>query len=354
MTQPYQTTATMTSTVNVSNISPKTTEKEVREFFSFCGKIQNLSLTPTSGAADASKSATITFERDSAAKTAILLDGTPLNNSPLSVSATHSLDDIAGSHATSDPSADEPRQEDKPRSAIFAEYLAHGYVIGDSALNKGLELDSKHGISQKFSSYLNSALQKVESTTHATDRARAVDTQYGVTQRAGTGLSSLQRYFEQALGTPTGQKIRKFYDIGEKQVLDIHAEAKRLAELKKGGAIGLGPTADGKPFVGEGDVTKCGCAGNEGVCKCAPGACACSGCQKTGDKSKASVAKDLGEPQTKCACAGNEGVCKCAPGQCSCAGCQKTGDKSAGDATDLSAQAGHAGSDIKETAKDLM
>lgn len=183
-------------------------------------------------------------------------------------------------------------------------------MIGDNALSKGLDLDKKHGLSAKFSSYLTSALSTIESKTHATDRAKAVDQQYGVTQKAGAGLSSFQRYFEKALGTPTGQKIRQFYDVGEKQVLDIHNEARRLAELKKSGQQGLGPSADGKPF--------------------------------TSDK------------PTKCTCAGDEGVCACAPGQCACAGCSKAGDKSQeGNATSISAQASHAATDVKSAAQDI-
>jgi hypothetical protein len=46
-------------------------------------------------------------------------------------------------------------------------------------------------------------------------------------------LQGLGSYFEKASNTPTGQKIVKFYEEGTKQVQDIHAEALRLAELKK-------------------------------------------------------------------------------------------------------------------------
>lgn len=36
------------------------------------------------------------------------------------------------------------------------------------------------------------------------------------------------------MGTPTGQKLAHFYTQGDKQVRDIHAEARRLADLKGG------------------------------------------------------------------------------------------------------------------------
>jgi len=300
------------ATVHVSNISPQTTEKEIRDFFSFCGHITSISVTPESGNTGSKLSATISFERDSAAKTAVLLDGTPLNSSPLSVQPSHTLDEIAGKGHINDgePTADDFRQEDKPRTAVLAEYLSHGYVLGDDVLNRGIALDKQHGISAKFTGYLNSALQTIEQKTNATERAKTMDTQYGITNRAGTARSSLQRYFEKALDTPTGQKIRSFYSTGEKQVFDIHNEAKRLAEMRKQkrSSQDLGATADGKPFV-------------------AP-------------------------EVTTCACGGSEGACNCPPGKCGCARCAKPGPGEASDASSTTAQLSHAGQDVKEAAKD--
>jgi RNA recognition motif-containing protein len=280
------------STVHVSNIAHTTSEKEVSNFFSFCGKITSISLTPSSDKPDAPLSATITFERDAAAKTAVLLDGTPLNNTPLQVSPAQSIEEIAGSHLA--PSGDlgpdgEIPQENKPAPAVMAEYLAAGYVLGDSVLQKGIELDKKHQLTTKFASYLTNTLQSIDSKVHATDRAKAADSQYHVTEKARSATSSLTRYFEKALGTGTGQRVRKFYETSEKQVLDIHAEAKRLAELKtqkKRQSQELGSTADGKPFVAP-DQTTCACGGEAGSCSCEPGKCACAGCSKAGAKAEA-------------------------------------------------------------------
>jgi hypothetical protein len=281
-----------TQTVHVSNIAPTTSEKEVRDFFSFCGKITNLNITPSSGTPDATLSATVTYERDTAAKTALLLDGTQLGPNPVRVNAAHSLDEIAGDHIASGD-ADAPsfgvtvenlRQEDKPRAAILAEYLSHGYVVGDTALQKGIELDTKHGISSRFTGILNTALATIDKTTHASGTARSVDSQYHVSDRAINATKTLQTYFEKALDTPTGKKIRSFYQTGEKSLLDIHNEARRLAELRKlenRRSAEFGSTADGNSHVGL-EKTTCACGGNEGVCSCEPGKCACAGCNMTG------------------------------------------------------------------------
>lgn len=85
-------------------------------------------------------------------------------------------------------------------------------------------------------------------------------------------------YFEQALDTPTGKRIRAFYSSGEKQVLDIHNEAMRLAELKKQNQPGNASSSG--PFEGP-EKTTCSCGGDSGVCSCPPGKCACAGCDMT-------------------------------------------------------------------------
>ncbi|KAJ5787719.1 Nucleotide-binding alpha-beta plait [Penicillium paradoxum] len=223
------------TTVHVSGIAPATSDKEVRDFFSFCGKIVNLSITPVSGEADAQKSATVTFEKEAAAKTALLLDQTQLGTSSVHVESAHTFEDIAGAQVT-DAAAENKgeehdiAQEDKPRSRIFAEYLAHGYVVSDHAIVKAIALDQKHGVSNKFTS----ALTNFDKKFNATERARGLDTNYQISTKAASGWRGLSSYFEKALEHPSGQKLRDFYVQTDKQVRDIHNEARRLADLKQG------------------------------------------------------------------------------------------------------------------------
>lgn len=170
----------------------------------------------------------------SAAKTALLLDQTQLGNSAVHVTSARSIDDLAGDKATDashakDENNQDLEQEDKPRSRILAEYLAQGYVISDSALEKAIEVDKKHGFSSRF----QEALANFDSKFHATDKAKGIDESYGITEKAERGWKSLSSYFEKALDTPTGRKIRDFYLNSNKQVQDIHAEARRLADMQR-------------------------------------------------------------------------------------------------------------------------
>ncbi|KAI9719794.1 MAG: hypothetical protein M1812_003282 [Candelaria pacifica] len=273
------------TTVHVKNISPETSEKEVRDFFSFCGKITSLSVTPASDASDSPQSATVNFEKATAAKTALLLDSTQLGSSEVQVSSAANLDDIAPSKGTTseDSSKDgqDIAQEDKPRSRIVAEYLAHGYTISDKAIQNAISLDSKHGVSTRFTT----ALSNFDSKYKVSDKAKSVDANYGITNKAYSGWQGLNSYFEKAAGTPTGQRVRQFYTQTDRQVRDIHTEARRLADIKGG------KESNEIESVGDGK-TVCNCGSDLGKCPCEPGKCACSSCPKNsadkGEKSEKS------------------------------------------------------------------
>jgi len=308
------------STVHVKNISAQTGEKEVKDFFSFCGKIASIEITPTGD----TQSATVNFEKDTAAKTALLLDNTQLGATHVQVTSASGSTEDDGSHYTSNAErdSDEITQEQKPRSRIIAEYLAHGYVVGDQGIQKAIDLDQKHGVSSKFLSTLQSFDQKL----HATDKAKSVDQSYGVTQKTNSLLSGLTSYYEKAAGTPTGQKIVNFYTQTSKQVQDIHAEARRLADIKKeeaGGASGA-------------EKTTCKCGSDPDSCPCEKGQCACADCPKSNVKEagqeestckcsgkEGNVATPVAGGKTTCDCGGEKSDCPCVSGQCACKGCAK-------------------------------
>lgn len=226
------------STVNVKNIALATSDGEIKDFFSFCGKISDLKVT-TEGE---TKSAEVTFEKETAKKTALLLHNTQLGSNQLSVtSAGGDVNDDAPYTKNGERDSDEITQEEKPRARILAEYLAHGYVVGDAAIQSAIELDAKHKVSSSFLT----TIQNLDKKYHATDRAKATDQSYGLTQRASTFLFGLNSYFEKAAHTPTGKKIAQFYETGSRQVQEVHAEARRLAELKKEEAGGSAYKAAG-------------------------------------------------------------------------------------------------------------
>lgn len=203
----------------------------------------------------------MSFEKETAAKTALLLDNTQLGPAQVHVTSGASLDEAAGGKtAGAADESDEITQEDKPRSRILAEYLAQGYVVSDKAIENAIALDNQHGISNRFTK----ALQDFDSKFKASEKAQNIDARLGVSKTAAAGWSGFNSYFEKALETPTGQRVRNFYQTGNKQVMDVHNEARHLANLKSNKATDMHE-------VPGTNKTKCSCGSDTGKCPCAPG-----------------------------------------------------------------------------------
>jgi len=267
------------------------------------GKISSISVTPNSNDGESTKSATVNFEKETAAKTALLLDNTQLGPTQVSVSSAASLDDLG---ASKDAEGDDIPAEDKPRSRILAEYLAHGYVVSDQAIQRAIDLDKQHGVSTRFTK----ALQDFDSRFQVSQKTQQADQKYGVSSRAQGAWNGMWSYFEKASETSTGQRIRSFYEQGNRQVMDVHNEAKHLAQRKRGLSNVPGT-----------DKTVCNCGGNSGQCPCGEGQCACKSCPKnaTGTEKTAIPGTD----NTVCSCGGESGSCPCGEGKCACKSCAK-------------------------------
>lgn len=220
----------------------------------------------------------------SAAKTALLLDNTQLGPSQVHVTSSGAASSSTTSSATASHD-DEIAQEDKPRSRIIAEYLAHGYVISDNAINKAIALDKQHGFSNRFTT----ALAQFDDKFKATDKAKSIDSKYGLTDRANSAWLGLGSYYEKATSTPTGQRLHQFYLQGDKQVRDVHNEARRLADLKAGKSTNTAEKVSGT------DKTVCKCGAESGNCPCPPGHCACENCAKSDPSAVSEVKEAAGE-----------------------------------------------------------
>ncbi|KAH8077250.1 hypothetical protein BXZ70DRAFT_1073973 [Cristinia sonorae] len=218
--------------VQVSNISPTTTEQSLTDFFVFCGHITSVKYD------SAAHTATISFEKPQAAKTALMLNGGTLEGSQLTVTGDASHPDQHDDHDKSE----HLDQTDKPRAGIAAEYLAKGYVLSDQILERAISLDNEKGISKKFLSYIQSldttlgektlgkdqtiSAKVQETLNQATAQAKGIDEQKGISKNATS-------YYSRALSSPFGQKVRQFYTSTSKQIFDIHEEARRIADSLK-------------------------------------------------------------------------------------------------------------------------
>lgn len=223
--------------ITVNGIGKDATEAQIQDFFSFCGKVTSVEVNPIDEKSD-TKSAKVLFEKSEAVKTALLLSDSELGGSKVSIVAAPGADsDTNGDgHETPPKEGEDIRQEHKPRSAIIAEYLSQGYVLGDKVIARGLELDQKHGVSSRFTNYIT----QLDNKYKISENAVATDKAYGVTENLHKTHAKVSKYFDStvskylddALNTERGSKIRSFYTDAVKTAQDVHSEAQRLAKLK--------------------------------------------------------------------------------------------------------------------------
>jgi len=240
-----------TFTVHVSGLASSTTEADLNNFFTFCGKITHIDFHEDGKP----KHAVVHFEKPSAAKTAVMLNGGTLDGVPLTVeSEVDHKDEEREDHTAP------IEQTDKPRAGIAAEYLARGYKLSDTVLQRAIEIDNKQGISKRFLSYittLDSSIGaralgpdqtisgKVQSTFgSASQQARSVDEQRGITKTAND-------FYVKAFSSPLGQKVRQFYTSTSKQIVDIHEEARRIATEHKASTSAASPPTSTPPAASQ-------------------------------------------------------------------------------------------------------
>lgn len=89
--------------------------------------------------------------QESAAKTALMLNGGTLDGSTILVTSEDveapALANVKPVESTaqtpSEKEGHDVEQEDKPRSAVLAEYLAHGYTFSDDIIEKSIAADKR-------------------------------------------------------------------------------------------------------------------------------------------------------------------------------------------------------------------
>jgi hypothetical protein len=218
-------------TVNVSNISPSTTEAQLKDYFALCGKIASIDYS------EKEHTAKIAFEKGNATQTALMLNDANLDGATLNVTSG-----LAHQDEHRSPTEESCEQSDKPRAGIAAEYLAKGDILSDHILQRAIEMDNKQGISKQFLSYFHSLDKsvgkhtlgpdqtisgKLQSTVDkAVQQARTIDEEKGYSK-------TVHDYYLKAIMSPLGQRVRMFYTDTSKQVQDIHEEARRIVDHEK-------------------------------------------------------------------------------------------------------------------------
>jgi K+/H+ antiporter YhaU regulatory subunit KhtT len=224
--------------VVVHNIAATSSEKTVKDFFLFCGKIKEFELQKDD--TDEHQVALVHFERESAAKTAILLTNALIDESHITVepyfkdAIPTSVDEPAASNG----------QESKTVTSVIAEILASGYQLQDHIIAKGLEYDTKYGVTVIVQSYFARIQENVKAVDEkyrvydtVTAKATELDAKYHLQEKAQTAAQQAQTTAQNALATPTGLRVQELATQTLAQIAAVHAEAKRIAAEKKAADI---------------------------------------------------------------------------------------------------------------------
>ncbi|EPB86692.1 hypothetical protein HMPREF1544_06478 [Mucor circinelloides 1006PhL] len=244
--------------VIVKNISAQSSEKTVKEFFLFCGKISEFELTMDDD--EIHQVALIHFERESAAKTATLLSNaliddchilaTPyFESSAASASNTNAAAPATEEKEIAENDANTAAQESKAKSRIVAEMLANGYILQDQVVAKGLEYDSKYSLSSRLTSYfttLTSNVKQIDEKYRIWDKAVEIDNKFKIQEKVQNAAQTAQTTANAALQSPTGQKVERIASQTFAQIAAVHFEAKKI-QKEKGTATATATTAAATP-----------------------------------------------------------------------------------------------------------
>lgn len=173
--------------VLVTNISPRANEKTVTDFFSFCGKVTNLTLRSHPEGSDA----IVTFETEGAAKTALLLTSALIVDRPITVvahnasttefpSTTPPLKDsttttLEGDQIQNRPYISDIPAEQRTKTSVIASLVASGYTLSADAIRKAREFDEENHISARINTAAEAFGAKVKEIDEKLNISKTVE-----------------------------------------------------------------------------------------------------------------------------------------------------------------------------------
>ncbi|RQO99016.1 hypothetical protein POPTR_013G055100v4 [Populus trichocarpa] len=180
-----------TRTVEVKNVSDLASEREVHEFFSFSGEIENIHIQRDHGQ---SKTAFVTFKDPKALEIALLLSGATIVDQIVAITPVENyvpnreLQEVRNMdiaiHVV--PSEDFPSNVEQGKTSpsgsgrvyvsraqeVVTSMLAKGSAIGQDAMNKAKAFDEKHRLS-----------------ANASEKVISFDRRVGLTEKLTVGIS---------------------------------------------------------------------------------------------------------------------------------------------------------------------
>lgn len=233
--------------VFVSQLSPNSEEQVVKDFFRFCGKIKEFEIVSSED--KKSNEALILFEKESAAKTALMLSNATIgdrlivvepyykdNKDPPKVNTNSQPEGVSRQERGGSPNAkSEETPQAEPAPSLLNNLWAAGIQLTQTVVRTTQTLDSTYGISSQAAAYLEKAKEetkKLDEKFHVTERAAGIDSKLGIRDKLTQVTSTAVDYGKQALNTEQGKRVYNLYEKAVSTATDFRGEALRALNLE--------------------------------------------------------------------------------------------------------------------------
>ncbi|KAK6280116.1 hypothetical protein POUND7_020383 [Theobroma cacao] len=178
-------------TAEITSLSPKASEKDVRDFFAYCGAIEHVEIIRCG---EYASTAYVTFKDAYSLETAVLLSGATIVDQSVCIarwgsniddaypwegSSWKALEDTSSTVTHMDQFVSTPGEA----VTVVKKMLAKGYVLGKDALIKAKELDESYQVSATAAAKVSELSNKIGLTDKintSMETVKSVDEKYHV------------------------------------------------------------------------------------------------------------------------------------------------------------------------------
>ncbi|XP_058186946.1 binding partner of ACD11 1 [Rhododendron vialii] len=231
-------------TAEVTTLSPRATEKDVKEFFAYCGEIEHVEIIRSG---EYACTAYVTFKDAYALETAVLLSGATIGDQRVCITRWGTYDDE--SDPWNNPSWN-PRAENSSSTThtnqfvstpgeavtvaqeVVTTMLAKGFTLTKDALTKAKALDESYQVSSTAAAKVAELSDRIGLTDKifaGMEVAKSVDQKYHVSETTMTAASYTGRT---AIAAATAVVNSSYFSRGALWVSDaLERAAKAAADL---------------------------------------------------------------------------------------------------------------------------
>ncbi|XP_027361915.1 binding partner of ACD11 1-like [Abrus precatorius] len=195
-------------TVEVTGLSPKATDKDVRDFFAFSGAIEHVEIIRSG---DYACTAYVTFKDAYSQETACLLSGATILDQPICITRWGQYEDEFDFWNQPSNRHREETASNTPQSSQFISsageavtmsqevvktMMAKGYVLSKDALAKAKDFDESHQVSATATAKVSELSQRIglaDKLSAGVEAVKSVDQRYNVSETTKAAASTAGR-----------------------------------------------------------------------------------------------------------------------------------------------------------------